>query len=459
MIDDELHVRTSSTPLTKGGIVADLLDSPLIESYRYREDGPPTTAVATAPASPVGWPSYKGWVVVTEADPQRERWVATYESGADSRSQAGIMGDAVAIAAADTDTTAYTRLDQAAATERRRADGLAAQVASQALEADIYISDREYLHAATWRVARGVAVCRPDQALPLIGLYLRAQGDFRITSNFTCNRGLYYWVGMREVLPATWRWFAACVQHDAALGAHDFGELGQSLLQRVERALEARDRLHIALNQPQHNDTRREVLTALDDVLIDLMGAVDVSARVAHRVLGLPPAGEFRAAWQNTSWRAQLAQGAAALAKVTASGTVGLDALTILRLLRNSVHGTALQAIALQEADVRSELSMIGLPSDATDVLAAMERLGGEVAWGVRGLLPDRVLVDAGLFLEALIPHILKLLNALMGHTPVETLPHVKLSADDCRPPAPDPRNTGIWDEWVRTSIRWQLGL
>lgn len=456
LIDDELSSGgILSAPLTREGLLSDLLGSRLIRVYRYRDDGPPATTIARPDQPSV----YEGWAVVTHADPEHERWAVSYDLGPDRWVQSGIMGNAVAIAAADDGTGAYSQLDLTAAAARRRADGLAAQVASQALAADIYITERPYLHATKWDLARGVTLCRTEEALPLVGLYLRAQGDFRVASKMTCNRGLFYWVGTRELLPAGWRWFAACNQHGAPTHDSDLSRLSGSLFQRFERALEARDGVQIALNQPQHNDTRREILARLDDVLVDLMGAVDAAARVAHRVLGLPPEKEFFAGWQNEKWLKTVKGPATPLAQTVAPGSDGAQTLTILRKLRNSVHGTALQSIALQE-QMRKEQSLIRIPpDDEADVLAAMDGLGGKDVWGARRILNDSVHIDAGVFVDTLFPKVIELLNDLMAHTPVELLANVALSDADKKPPAPDPRNTGIWDEWVRTSIRWQLGF
>jgi hypothetical protein len=100
----------------------------------------------------------------------------------------------------------------------------------------------------------------------------------------TMNRGLYYWVGTRELLPSAWRWFSACVQHSRDIRNDNLLLLGQSVLQRVQRALQVRDEVHIALNKPQDNDTADDALSSLDVALLLLMGAVDATARVAHAV-------------------------------------------------------------------------------------------------------------------------------------------------------------------------------
>ena len=135
--------------------------------------------------------------------------------------------------------------------------------------------------------------CTIEDALTVIGLYLRSQGSFVISRHpagrgtHNMNRGLYYWVGTRELLPSAWRWFSACVQYSTRVGDNSLLLLGQSVLQRVQRALQVRDEVHVALNKPQDNDTADDALSSLDVALLLLMGAVDATARVVHAVLGI----------------------------------------------------------------------------------------------------------------------------------------------------------------------------
>jgi hypothetical protein len=111
------------------------------------------------------------------------------------------------------DDRSYQELGKDEARARRRADAIAAQAAS-AIGADIYVTRRPYLHAITWDLASGVLVATPDDVLPLISLYLRTQGEFITYRSFDGNatskttKGLFYWVGVREFLPAGWHWFA-----------------------------------------------------------------------------------------------------------------------------------------------------------------------------------------------------------------------------------------------------------
>ncbi len=460
MVDADLLSSTRSTPIVRNELLSGLLESRLIELHRYLDEGPPGTVAPVELPSLGATPGYEGWAVVTCKDTDGEIWPVIYQSAPGSWGRSAVTGDIVAMAADDVRSAAYEALDEESAGKCRKADGLAASIASQVLAADIYVTEREYLHQVSWNIAPGVALCRPDDALPLVALYLRAQDEFMIDHNLNFNRGLYYWVGAREILPASWRWFSACVQHDTGNQDSPLVLLAQSVLQRVVRALEARDGVLVAHSQPQDNDTRREILARLDDVLVDLMGAVDAAARVAHRVLGLPAGNEFMAAWQRKEWLSSVAKEAAPLAEVLTAGSPGSWTLEILRRLRNSVHGTALQSLALQEASAREERSMIAIPpTDVPDLITAMDALGGHPAWGAQRLMPNQVHLDADVFVEALLPHVISLLNELMSRTPVERLDNVALTEAHSRPPVSDSSSIGVWDHGVRTSIRWQLGL
>ena len=461
MVDNDVLVSADgSTEFSKATLLADLLDHECVRIYRYADNGPPAGTAAVDDHPDV----YQGWAVVTDRDPDNKSWGVVHESGPGAYSLSGVMGNGGDVAAADVRSGAYGDCSPSEAADRRRADWLAAQVAAQALGADLYISERPYLQRATWDVGRGATICTIADALPVLGLYLRAQGEFVVADRVRFNRGLFFWVGTRELLPAAWRWFSACVKHGSGTSDDSMVILGGSLLQRTERALEARDGVHVALNQPQNNDTQDAALSHLDTTLLFLMAAVDVAARVAHRVLGLPPTSEYRAAWQNQQpggWLDQVRAVEPGLAAVVDAGTPGDHVLTILRLLRNSVHGAALQGLAFVNGSSPMQ-SLVGLPSnDEAELLAAMDATGGRARWGVKQTPPDRVHLDPGEFVDELFEQAVVLLNDLMAATPVERLSHVSLAPSDLAPPADTGRGKfgGPFDNAFRLSIRWLLGF
>lgn len=457
MADAELLVNTrSGEAVTKPGLLSELLNLDPFDLYRYSDDGPPPEVVPLR-SNPMQADVYEGWAVVTGPSSSHAwRGVVASSGSADSWMVSGVMGNAVDVAGRYTNSKVYAHLPQEEAAERRRADELAAQVAHQALQADVFISERPYLHERSEFPMHGnLTVCDVDEALSLVGLYLRSQGHFRVPGA-AFNRGLYFWVGTRELLPESWRWFSAAVHNDAGGNDHSMTYLAQGVLQRVARCLAERDAIHMALNQPQNNDTLDDALGGLEVVLLLLMGALDAAAQFAHRVLGIdhPDRG---VAWQSPDWTKKVRSAQPHLAAVVEKGSDGAAILTMLRKLRNQIHGEALHGLAYQTSN--SHESLMALPDDALDeVLLAADILGGRDEWGLRALMPEQTYVDPGVLVEKLLPLVLRLLNQLMSATPVENIAggNELLSG-----PLPDSSQGGFdaFHPAYRASIRWQLGF
>jgi hypothetical protein len=327
MIDDEL-LADFSYPPTLPGFLSELLASRFVRVWRYSDDGPP--------ADPPHGVYSVGWANVVERS--GDYWAVAC---ADENSQwfGGVNASTMRLASEDIRSDVYTDLSATAAAARREADALAAGVAGEALHADIFITERPYLRERQWATS-STTLCSVEEAVPLIGLYLRAQGEFRVSRDFGYDRGMFFWVATRDLLPEGWRWFSACV-HSARNGEDDSIELlGSAAIDRVNRSLRARDRLCIALNRPQTNSTVDEILEALDIILLMLMGSADATARVAHHALGI--GGTPRnAAWHRTgqTWFRDMRKAAPALASVVGKGSAGGRTLWVLSTLRNSVHG------------------------------------------------------------------------------------------------------------------------
>jgi len=458
LLDADVLAAVDLSTWSKEWLLAGLLTLDVVECVRYADDGPPDDAPREN--NDFMGESIPGWAVLGPDEHDTGiRSVRTVDGN--QISDHGIMGNGPDVAAQDTRTDAYSDREPAAASQQRRADALAAMVAN-AIGADVFIMNRAYLHAMSWNVADGVTYLDIDRALAVLGLYLRAQQVY-VTSrspqrdgSHTMNRGLFFWVGTRELLPSAWRWFAACVQHSTGSGSDSLIYLGQSVLQRVQRALQVRDDVHVGLNKPQNNDTADEALSSLDVVLLLLMGAVDATARVTHTVLGLTSR-PYRAGWQNQDWLAEVEAAASTLGGLFQSGTDEVHTLTILRLLRNAIHGEALQPLGVGRGRQRDR-TLVSLPSaQQADLLAGFAALGGNAYWGIEQLVPGRIHADPGVLLEQLLPRVLRMLNDIMAATPVEQLPHVNLQPSDLQPPVGS--HSGPFVELNRQSIRWQLGL
>ncbi|MGY1692304.1 hypothetical protein [Geodermatophilus sp. SYSU D01105] len=453
----------ASTAQDKLHLLLGLLTHPHIELYRYADDGPP----ADAPRRSIDWLGevVPGWIALEETPESLRDFAVTY-ADEDGVAQGAVMAHHfMELARGDGEAVSYRELPAGVAATRRAADVLAARVVDAA-HADVFITERSYLFEdRRFAPTRGITVLRPLDALPLIGLYLRQQGEYITWRSAdghgmaTFNRGLFYWVATRALLPEGWRWMTACVRESTASGDDTLTFHAQSLLQRVDQALRARDEAFAALNAPQNNDTADDALAALDRLLLLLMAAVDVSARVAHMVLGLSAGDLYQASWKRGGrWERELRRHHRQLSDLTKSAAYG-DVLAILRLLRNTVHGAALTPLAVSDGSFRGPTdTLVALPSaDATTLLECADRQGGRAAWGMKELIPGQLHADIDVLIERLLPAVIGFLNEAMRLTPVERLLHANLTAADAAPAVSN--DLDAFSELNRRLILWQLGL
>ena len=224
---------------------------------------------------------------------------------------------------------------------------------------------------------QGTVALHPHDAIPILGLYLRSRDSFAIDSVTSLNRGLFYLIGAWELLPDAWAWYSACVASSKSTKDDTLQHLAFSLIERLDRTLRARDRLHIQLQLKQNNDTADEALFYLDIFLIQLTSAFDVVARIAHRALGVKGT-TFDVGWRRRRWRDNLRKVSPGLASLMDDGRVDRDILDIAALLRNRVHGEALANLAFSKGASDIE-NLVMLPIDDTEsFLGAVRRRGGD---------------------------------------------------------------------------------
>lgn len=431
-----------------------------VQRYWYADEGPPPHLRR------VRRPNWDGdlvddWIVATGPDENGEFGAHFVD---DEQVSAVLVPWDRSVDALISDTTPPTSyLSAPNPIKRMKADYLAVRVA-ESVGADVFITDRPFLFEAPYTISHATAVARPDEAVALLGLYLRHQGEFIVSrtpngaGTLACDRGLFYWVAARELLPTSWRWMTACIQHSSAIDGDLLTYLSSSLIERIKRALLARDRLQLALCQPQDNNTGDDAMSELDQVCLLLMGATDVAAHVAHIVLR-PKRKAYRNSdigWQKRDWMRDVAEVRSSLAQIVSPNSTGADLLAILRALRNTIHGEALHSIAVHgpRSDRREE-TLVGLPRhDRQHLLAAIDRRGGRDTWGITELAPGYLYAHPGVLVETLLIGMVELLNSLLTETPVEHLAGVDLTVDDLRPPGEFP-----FDTRTRRHIRWQLGL
>lgn len=454
LVDSRLMDGLDHSELSPESLLAGLLTGDLIDSFLYSDEGPPDDI----PRKVVGGAAVPGWATRAQ-NPKPGEWPVSWSTST-SVGFGAVIDRLPEIAARDEANTAYVDLGPTAASERRRADAYGVEVA-RAMHADLFITDRTYLLQAKPGTGRGINTMSVRDALAIVGLYLRTQGVFQSWSSpdgkfiVRTSKGGFFWIGARELLPSGWRWLAGCGQHARGGGDESIPPLCHSTFQRFQRALETRDRVHIALNRPHSRDAAEDALAALDVVLLLLMGALDATAAVAHRVLQIQESPE-RAGWQYPKWLKQVATRAPALAGLLEPGTDHERALTVLRLLRNSVHGESLNPLTVRRRDHDRTLVQMP-PSHQARLMAVFAALGGPSMWGVEETIPGAIHADAGVLVEQLLTRVLVVLNAVMDATPVEQLGHVKLRPVDHGPP--EVKGYQPFAERERLGVRWQLGL
>jgi hypothetical protein len=249
-------------------------------------------------------------------------------------------------------------------------------------------------------------------------------------------QNLFYWVLARELLPNAWRSTSAGGQHMQATKSETVFQLFISAITRLDRALRARDCLHGQMKLEQNKDTADEALSFLDTLLVFLVGTFDAVARAAHLTYGLDPSNLHGVSWRRP-WRTQqLAPVAPALAQLVDAGTPGRDALDLLALLRNTVHGEALRTVATQHAS-RPLQNVLLLPNDQEQaLLAIIARRGGNDAWGIRPLTGLGVSMQMDVFVESVLPMAVDALDRLIGAIEVERLSGVQPANLPASPPA-----------------------
>jgi hypothetical protein len=223
------------------------------------------------------------------------------------------------------------------------------------------------------------------EGLKIIGLYLRSVRDFTIRvrgGGRECfDRGLFYWVLCRQRLPAIWRYFAACVSRGSVV-KDGMEYLGNAILDRCVRVLQARDEVGFEFYRRQDNSTRDGMLYHFDYLTLMLSGALDAQARVARCVYGVTDVSPRRTSFRNPKFRQAIASaGATALSQVVDYQHF-LDFQRLLGALRNSIHSTGLRGMGVSRSG-QPQSSVVRVFEDADTVWAAANALGSPDAVGV----------------------------------------------------------------------------
>lgn len=293
-----------------------------------------------------------------------------------------------------------------------------------------------------------------DEALKILSLWLsrhesipvsvwpRAGGD---AWRQTYGRDLFYWILCRDRLPAMWRYFSHCLERGRQTG--DRTEyLGNTVLDRCVRVLQARDEIGAFFYQPQSNTTRDGMLYHFDYLTILLSGAFDAQMRVAARCYGVAIKPRLINI-KNRDFISQLrANGAVELSNlVTEPMFVAFQ--RVLGALRNSIHSIGLRGLGVSKSGT-AQSSLVSVYDGDEELWKA----SGE--WGDRSALG--VTTGVGVALEpytcatALASEGLRLVDAVALRTDVERLLPGASPIPEARCQPPD---EGHWKTEIRLRI------
>jgi hypothetical protein len=328
--------------------------------------------------------------------------------------------------------------------------------ASEEVDADGFVTNRDFLR--TDRVAQQAPAYTPAEAMALIGLALRLHGNESIGGDlfdFRLRGPRYHFVLGRELTYAGWRWFSGCVATSHATNDDTAMNLGQAALERLQRVLQIRDRLHAQAKIPSTPAVGDELVFQFETLLLFLSAMFDAAARVAHLVY-------FGGNYEDAGWRRgnrkkqQLSAAEPRFAALVDDNTRGGTVLKLISRMRNSIHGEALRTITLQSGGRPAENPVELGVSDAAKTVTDIAFLGDDTAaWGLREE-QGRTYLSVDRYAESLLSHAILLLNDLMAATAVERFAGVtqhKLMTPPVDTPSPSPLE-GILSFEIRHRVR-----
>lgn len=461
VVDAALLARSQHDEKVK--YLLELLAEEPVQAHLYSYHGPPNHAQEVV-AVDTGVEGIRDWVVTRARDNGENLDAIFLKDGIPTRVRTE-SNDRSFLQLSETIPPTQDPSDDVLVRARADAFGL---LVSKALRADLFIADHPLLVDSESGFWRGTTVMEPHAALAIVGLYLRQQEKFVLNRGPALgmrsapvklnqrDRMWFYWEAAQLLFPARHRWEFGCRVYSNASNDAVLSSLPTSLIWRLDQVLRARDRLLATLAVvPQDHSPADEVMTELDHILLGIMAAFDITARVAHHALGMPPQDAVQAGWQKkTRWLEEFAKLDKALANLMRDKGEGELIITVISELRNSIHGQALSAGSTIPVVGKHALQpLVELPRSSRErVLEAIDGLGGRSAWGVVYPFAEATPhLHPGTFVEQLLPRALSVLNALMDATPGERM--LRDDVDPDRVPRALPR--------MRQDDRiiWQLGL
>ncbi len=259
-------------------------------------------------------------------------------------------------------------------------------------------------------------ILTPSLALPLTHLYLRSRGHFIYdvgeNGQATFNRGLFYLVQLRSLLPELWPFMRAAAKQDSSSTG-----LCAAIRIRCIRALQAQDELGwLFFGQRDSSDDRDRMAYHFEYVTLLLSGAIDAQARILRHVYSIPVKPKY-ASFKNESFLKRLrAAGAVAICDLVEHG-VHDDLLVTLRTIRNKIHADPLGDMGYS-SPATGDIGLLTLGGDdAQIVLQRVRALGNADEMGIFPFDHPRILIEPFRCASFLLLHTFRLIAAISQTT------------------------------------------
>ncbi len=232
--------------------------------------------------------------------------------------------------------------------------------------------DQEYLQK--------VNPCRPSEAARILGYYLRSRDKYILyaqgNGTVSFDRGLFYWVLTRHRLPNMWKYFSGCM-YSEGFRKDNTSNIGQSILMRCSRVVQARDEIAGNYYIPQNGNTREYIMYHFEYITLLLSGIFDALAVIAKRSYNIH-INERYASFKNETFQKSLKNhGALELFElITCKKFEKL--MILLYELRNTIHKASFPTISSDELSY-----VIILPDYINKFQEAAKELGSLEKWGI----------------------------------------------------------------------------
>jgi hypothetical protein len=266
------------------------------------------------------------------------------------------------------------------------------------------------------RATDNANILPPSLALPLVHLYLRTRGKFISDAGeiaqHVLNRGLFYLVALRSLLPELWPFMNAARRHNDKTT-----DLCDAIRSRCIRALQAQDELgRLFFGQRFSWDDSDRMGYHFEYATMLLLGAIDAQARVVNFFYGLGFA-PHQVAYTRENFRTKLrAAGGGKICDLVESRP-HYDFWVALRTIRNRIHGEALGGMGY-ESPASGDANLLTLSgADGATLFQKARQLGNPELMGVYPFDQQRILIEPFRCASFLVQHGFDFLRAVADAT------------------------------------------